>query len=294
MNVWAPVQGQPLAVMLLAQAVAQQRLATAYLFQGPAGVGKALAARCLAQALLGKSHDHPDLLWVAPETKPQETQRVVPPQIRLDQVREITQFVGRTPWQSDRSLVVVESAQCLQEAAQDALLKTLEEPGHSRIILLADRPEALLPTIRSRCQVIPFRPLAPEHLRAVLHQQGYAALAEQPELLTLACGSPGAAIAHWHHWQALPPELLPLLREFPPSLAHALELAHRLTHTLEPATQLWLTDYLQWWYWERYRRREWVQIWEDARYALLHYVQPQLVWEVAWIRLYQSAPHAPA
>jgi len=287
MSFLAPVQGQPLAVMLLEQAVAQQRLATAYLFQGPAGVGKALAARCLAQKLLGKAHDHPDLLWVAPETKPHETQRVTTAQIRLEQVREITQFVGRTPWQSDRSLVVVEAAQCLHEAAQDALLKTLEEPGRSRIILLADRPDELLPTIRSRCQVIPFRPLAPEALRTVLHQQGYSVITEQPEILALARGSPGAAIAHWQQWQTLPPELIPLLHTLPPSLAHALELAHRLAHTLEPATQLWLTDYLQWWYWERYRHRELVQLWEHARHALSHYVQPQLVWEVTWMRIYQ-------
>jgi DNA polymerase-3 subunit delta' len=287
MSFFTPVRGQTLAVMLLEQALRCQRLAPAYLFQGPAGVGKALTVRCLAQHLLGKASDHPDLLWVAPVQKTQDTGRVTQAQICLDQVREITQFVGRTPWQSDRSLVVIESAQCLNEPAQDALLKTLEEPGHSRLILLADRPDELLNTIRSRCQMIPFRNLDRDQMRTVLQERGYEKIEQHPELLTLACGSPGAAIAHWHQWQALPPELPPLFQALPGSLAQALELARRLTQALEPVAQLWLTDYLQWFYWERYRRRELMQIFEQTRQALVNYVQPQLVWEVAWMRIYQ-------
>ncbi|MEN9214590.1 MAG: hypothetical protein Q6K12_05100 [Gloeomargarita sp. DG_1_6_bins_138] len=287
MSFFTPVRGQPLAVMLLEQALAHRRLAPAYLFQGPAGVGKALTARCLARALLGKTSDHPDLLWVAPLPKTQETGRVTQAQIRLEQVREISQFVGRTPWQSDRSLVVLESAQWLNEPAQDALLKTLEEPGHSQIILIADRPDELLATIRSRCQVIPFRNLDCDQMRAVIREQGYEPIENYPELLRLACGSPGAAIAHWQQWQSLPPELRPLLQTLPGSLAQALELAGRLTQALEPATQLWLTDYLQWSYWQRYQRRELLHILEQTRQALLNYGQPQLVWEVTWLRIYQ-------
>lgn len=273
--------------MLLERALAQQRLAPAYLFQGPAGVGKALTARCLAQALLGKANDHPDLMWVEPVQKTQETGRVTQAQIRLEQVREITQFVGRTPWQSERSLVVIESAHCLNEPAQDALLKTLEEPGHSRIILIADRPDALLTTIRSRCQIIPFRNLDHEQMRAVLQEQGYGEIEQHPELFTLAGGSPGAAIDHWRQWQSLPPELPPLFHTLPRSLSHALELARHVTQKLEPATQLWLTDYLQWNYWERYQHRELMHILEQTRQALLSYVQPQLVWEVTWMRISQ-------
>ncbi|APB33582.1 DNA polymerase III subunit delta' [Gloeomargarita lithophora Alchichica-D10] len=290
MSFFTPVRGQTLAVMLLERALAQNRLAPAYLFQGPAGVGKALTARCLAQGLLGKTNDHPDLLWVAPVQKTQDTGRVTPAQIRLEQVREITQFVGRTPWQSDRSLVVIEAAQCLNEPAQDALLKTLEEPGHSRIILLADRPDELLNTIRSRCQTIPFSNLDSDQMRTVLIEQDYGEIEQNPELLALACGSPGAAIAHWRQWQQLPPELPALFNALPHSLAQALELARRLTQTLEPAAQLWLTDYLQWCYWERYQRRELVQILEQTRQALLNYVQPQLVWEVTWMRIYHLNP----
>lgn len=278
-----PVRGQSLAVQLLTQALVQQRVAPAYLFQGPAGVGKALTARCFAHALLGSGSHHPDLLWV----QPGETTRLQPPQIRIEQVREISEFVSRTPWQSNRSLVVIESAQCLTEPAQDALLKTLEEPGHSHVLLLADRPDELLQTIRSRCQIIPFYPLATDDLLAVLDEQGYRDIRQKPELLALAGGSPGAAITHWQQWQALPPDLQSCLETTPPTLAQALELARHLTQTLEPATQLWLTDYLQMYYWRRYPQPELVQIWEQTRQALLNYVQPQLVWEVAWLRLYQ-------
>ncbi|MEN9227211.1 MAG: hypothetical protein Q6L54_00960 [Gloeomargarita sp. HHBFW_bins_205] len=284
-----PVRGQSLAIQLLTRALSQQCLAPAYWFQGPAGVGKALTARCFLQAVLGSADSHPDLLWV----QPQETGRFQPPQIRIEQVRDISAFVSRTPWQSDHSWVVIEAAQSLTEAAQDALLKTLEEPGHSHLLLLVDRPDALLATIRSRCQIIPFYRLPTADVLAILAEKGYGEIQQQPELLALAQGSPGAAIQHWQQWQALPPEVRSRLADKPQSLAQALEWARRLTQTLEPATQLWLTDYWQMAYWRRYRQPELVQLWEQARQALLSHVQPQLVWEVTWMRLYQHQATGP-
>jgi DNA polymerase-3 subunit delta' len=307
--------GQDMALGLLAQAINHQRLAPAYLFFGPPGVGKAAAARQFAAQLLSSAQpvagrsdpnlggnpslhrriqqrNHPDLLWVEPtylhqgrpvtvvEAAELGVRRKSPPQIRLEQVRDITRFLMRPPLESPRAMVVVEGAETMAEAAANGLLKTLEEPGQATVILLAPSPSALLPTLVSRCQCIPFQRLSMALMATILTEQGHDDIFNHPVILALAQGSPGQAIAVWQQWQSLPPDLLNAVSATPQTLKSALTLAQQITKALDLEAQLWLVDYLQQLYWQQQTQAITVQALEQARFHLRRFVQPRLVWEV--------------
>lgn len=307
--------GHETALDLLTQAIHEQRLAPAYLFCGPAGVGRAMVAQQFAAQLLGSagsiSHrseqftpvdarlyrrihqrNHPDLLWVEPtylhqgrpvtvtEATELGVRRKSPPQIRLEQVRDITRFLTRPPLESARSIVVVEGAETMAESAANGLLKTLEEPGDATIILLAPATSALLPTLVSRCQCVPFRRLSMALMADILTAQGHGEILNNPVILALAQGSPGQAIAAWQQWENLPADLLSALNTPPASLKTALNLAQQIAKTLDTETQLWLVDYLQQLYWQRQGSTASLQVLEQARLHLRRFVQPRLVWDV--------------
>jgi len=257
--------GQTQAIALLEAALRQQRLAPAYLFSGPDGVGRRLAAlRFLEGVIAGpagaaavrrrlQEGNHPDLLWVEPtySDKGQLTpasqaaaagvSRKAPPQLRLEQVRAVSQFLARRPVEAGRCLVVIESVEAMAEGAANALLKTLEEPGDGLLILLSAASDRLLSTIRSRCQTIPFARLSPALLRQVLADQPAPAGEDPPELLELAAGSPGQ--------------------------------------------QLWLLDWWQLHLWRQRQDPAPLRRFEVLRRQLRAYVQPRLAWEVALLEL---------
>lgn len=305
--------GQSLAVELLTQAVQQQRIAPAYLFAGPEGVGRRRGVRGFLELLIGATQpqqrqrlhqgNHPDVLWVEPtylhqgklftpsEISAREGQKPkTRPQIRLEQVREISRFLSRSPLEASRSLVVLEQAESMGEAAANGLLKTLEEPGRASLILLAPSVEALLPTLVSRCQRIPFYRLTPAQMQAVLTQVGAAEILAHPQILRMAQGSPGAAIAHWQQLQTLPPNLLQTCLDLPRSLRQALELARQIDQSLDLEAQLWLVDYLQQIHWQQAGSIKMLQALEQARQQLLSYAQPRLVWEVTLLKLVKLVP----
>lgn len=309
MSVFASLIGQTQAVELLMQAIARDRVPPAYLFAGSPGIGKSLTAECFSRLLLSPSvqqpipaqritnRNHPDLLWVEPtylhqgkrlsaaEAEAAGVKRKTPPVVRLEQVREISQFLSRPPLEARRSLVVIEQAETMPEPAANALLKTLEEPGKATIILLAPSVESLLPTLVSRCQRIPFYRLDDVAMNRVLRETGHEAILAEPQILALAQGSPGAAIAHWQKLQTVPLELLESVVEVPTNLRDALGLAKAIAKNLDGETQLWLVDYLQQIYWAQARGSETLNLLEKAKEYLLAYVQPQLVWEVTLMQI---------
>ena len=299
--------GQPQAVALLSQAIACDRIAPAYLFAGPPGVGRSLAARAFLECLTSRSEpstrhleNHPDLLWIEPTYSHQGKLITVSemiakgeplprtrPQVRLAQIRQITQFLSQTPLEGTRLLAVIDQAETMAEAAANGLLKTLEEPGNATLILIAPSSDALLSTLVSRCQRIPFYRLSDRHLRQVLTEQGHEPILDDPDLLAIAQGSPGAAITSWTQQQAIPPDLLQSCQQRFQSPRSCLELARQIEQTLDPETQLWLINYLQQTYWRLYRQANLLQILEQAKQYLGHYAQPRLVWEVTLLSLYE-------
>jgi len=326
--------GQEAALRLLEASLAQRRLAPAYLFVGADGVGRRLAAlrflegvltapeRCLQgdphlRRRLGQGN-HPDLLWVEPtyshqgqlvpasRAEAEGVNRRSAPQLRLEQVREVSRFLARRPVEGDRCLVVLEGVEAMAEAAANALLKTLEEPGGGLLVLITAAPEQLLSTIRSRCQAIPFSRLSPELVQQVLdalppvepnatgtsvEASPAAVPPDPPELLDLAAGSPGALLFHRHQWRSLPAGLADRLRCLGPDPVEALHLARDLTEALDGEQQLWL---LGWWQWALWRSLGQVgpqRRLERLRGHLRCFVQPRLAWEVALLELAGASCH---
>ncbi|MGB5595760.1 MAG: DNA polymerase III subunit delta' [Crocosphaera sp.] len=306
MNDFRQLIGQPQCVALLQQAIAKNRIAPAYLFVGPPGVGRALGAKCFSQLLLSLhlpdeeqarlkkrvlEGNHPDLYWLEPTYQhqgklltPKEAQesglkRKAPPQVRIEQIRDITQFLSRPPIEASRCVVVIEDAETMTEAAANGLLKTLEEPGKATLILIAPSVDSLLPTLVSRCQKIPFYRLCDADFKTLLGRMGQGEIVNHEEIIGLSQGSPGKAIAAWEQLQNIPFELRQKLKKLPQHPLDALELAKEITTELDNSAQLWLLDYLQYSYWQKSQDKMFVEKLESAKQQLLGYVQPRLVWD---------------
>lgn len=325
-HAFAGVVGQDHVVELLTQTIAHNRIAPGYLFAGPNGIGKRLVAQCFMTQLLHhadgsaetldklrhriQERNHPDLLWVEPtylhqgkrlsiaEAEDKKLKRRAPPILRLEQIREIAQFLSRPPLEAEQAVVVLDQADTMAEAAANALLKTLEEPGKATLILIAPSVDSLLPTLISRCQTIAFRRLNPEAIAHILQHNGHGEILNHPNILKLAQGSPGEAIASWHQLQSIQensPTLLTALAHPPTSLRQALTLAQTIAKDLDAESQRWLIGYLQHCYWRdgygpntnqsHHSPSMYLEILETARRQLRRYVQPRLVWEVSLMKM---------
>jgi DNA polymerase III subunit delta' len=138
--------------------------AHAYLFHGPRGVGKRRAALAFAAQLLGgdprvERRAHPDVYVL----------EALGEMIRIDAIRELRRDLHMRPFEADRRVYLIYDAHLLGQEAADALLKDLEEPPpYAVIVLVADDLGPLPETIRSRCQLVPFRRLSERAIRAEL------------------------------------------------------------------------------------------------------------------------------
>jgi DNA polymerase-3 subunit delta' len=173
---------------LLSRAVGAGTLPPSLIFAGPEGIGKRTAALAVAQALNCQTPATPgDLPYdacgecptcrrIARGLHPDVT--VVEPgdsgSIKIEVVREEIRKTAFKPFEGRRRVIVFDEAEALGDDAQNALLKTLEEPpAGSVLILVTARPNHLLPTVRSRCPVVRFAPLPPADVAAwLMREQG--------------------------------------------------------------------------------------------------------------------------
>ena len=211
------VVGQDAAVAMLARCLAEDRISHAYLFVGPAQVGKATAARQFAQALncledeppcgecracrLIAEGKHPDVETmgiggVCEEPEHRDHRTDGSRDIRICQVRRMERILSRTPYEGRCRVIIVDPADALTTEAANAFLKTLEEPPPNVVlILVAQREEVLLPTVRSRCRRVPFR-AAPVAAVARALEERWSVPPERAELLArLSRGRLGWALA---------------------------------------------------------------------------------------------------
>jgi len=208
--------GQDQATAALTRAAQGGRVAHAYLFAGPAHVGKTLAALQFAQLLnctgdeppCGRCRQcdriaagaHPDVELVGIGGMCDESEHRHSADdsrsVRVCQVRRVQHLVTRAPFEGRCRVVIIEPADALETVASNALLKTLEEPPeHVVIILVTDREELLLPTIRSRARRIAFNGLPKDAIERALRTRWDAEPGRAATLALLSGGRIGWAVA---------------------------------------------------------------------------------------------------
>ena len=203
---WDDIRGHSERVEWLRRAIRRSRLSHAYVFAGPEGIGKRLFARTLAQCLFCQRHEdeellacgtcsackrvlagtHPDLHEVGKKSGKSELTIDVflgPPENRG---REgLCYDLSLLPMAGDRKIAIIDDATAMNDEAANAFLKTLEEPPpKALIVLIAENLDALLPTIRSRCQTIRFAPLSADDLADLMLQLEW--VTERSEAAALA------------------------------------------------------------------------------------------------------------
>ncbi|NOY12415.1 MAG: DNA polymerase III subunit delta' [Deltaproteobacteria bacterium] len=192
---FASIIGHDRQKNILRRALENRRIAHAYLFEGPDGIGKRLVALALARALLCQSgqgcgdcgpcrkvdhNNHPDIHLLDADGAT----------IKIDQVRALQKELSLRPLEGRYKICLIDGAEQFNPAAANALLKTLEEPQpNTLIILLSSQPEALLSTIRSRCQRLPFQRLPKPRLTEILADRLELSETEAAVLAALSDGS---------------------------------------------------------------------------------------------------------
>lgn len=196
--------------VLVSRAIARGTLPPALLMAGPAGIGKRRVAMAMAMAvncLNPKSTSelerdacgqcascrriqrgvHPDVIVIEPGDNGS---------IKIEAVRDVIDRAGYRPFEAKRRVVIIDEADALVVAAQNALLKTLEEmPPASIFLLVSSLPDALLPTVRSRCPRLRFGPLSAEEVAQTLVRDHKYSEADARAAAADADGSVGRALA---------------------------------------------------------------------------------------------------
>lgn len=191
-DIFDGIFGQPRVREFLRASIASGRVSHAYLFTGPAGSNKTAAAYAFAQAILCKDHGcrtcddcrrierrkHPDVHFYTPEG----AQGYL-----IEQIREIVSGVSLAPIRAKGKVYILDRVDLLGVSAANAFLKTLEEPVEGvTFILLGRTREAVLPTIVSRCQVVPFRHIPAREAAGILSQKT-GVTPEQARIAIEAC-----------------------------------------------------------------------------------------------------------
>ena len=232
MGKFSEIIGQQRLVSGLQQAMRDGGISHAYLICGRSGSGKKMVAKAFAQTLLCdnareengllepcgvcpsclkvENDDHPDLYILKPEKENT---------IGVNDIRALRREIRQKPYESSRRFFIIPSAGLMTVQAQNALLKTLEEPPEYAVtMLLADKEEGFLPTVLSRSVILYTKPLTEEQVRSFLEARRADSAGIDPALCAaLSDGSPGEALRMYtsEETAALCRESIRLFEEFP-------------------------------------------------------------------------------
>jgi DNA polymerase-3 subunit delta' len=209
MSIWSTVRGHAVQREMFRRAIQRGRLSQSYLFIGPDGVGKQLFARRLAQCLLCReiggdpmeacgectgcrpflAGNHPDFLFVdRPEGKRELPIDLIAGSKERRGQEGLCHDLSLRPLESSRKIAIVNDADTMTDESANAFLKTLEEPPErAMLLLIASNLDAVMPTIRSRCQMVRFSPLSRDDVEELLIAQGLAATADEARFVGALC-----------------------------------------------------------------------------------------------------------
>jgi DNA polymerase III subunit delta' len=244
------ILGQERAVDQFASAWASRKLHHAWLLAGPRGVGKASFAKAAARRVLAdaagppseltgvgtdedhrivklvKAGSHPDMRWL--ERVVNEKTGKLNRNIKIEQVRDLGEFMSLSPALSPWRVAVLDTIDELEGPAANALLKMLEEPpANTLFFLVSHAPGRLLPTIRSRCRRLQFEALSDDAMTSILGAQApQLSASERRKIVEMSFGSAGRALAFAELGLAkLEEAALAILRQGDPTNARRSELS---------------------------------------------------------------------
>ena len=199
---WSDILGNEEKIRQIRDMIKSQQFPNAVIFSGLSGIGKQKIAKMSAISLLCESEDkpcghcpscrsfmagsHPDYYYMEPDKTKAN------PMIKIDQVRALQSEVSLMPVMSNMRMVIIDDAELMNTAAQNCLLKTIEEPsGLSKFILITSNRSRILMTLRSRCMIINFERLSEENIKKGLENKG---IVNAAEIAVIANGSLGQAL----------------------------------------------------------------------------------------------------
>ena len=286
--------------------------ANGYIFYGPEGIGKKQTAIQFIKEIFNqyspnanieekiRDNNYPDFLLIEPtyilkgnlinrsESEPSKNKKET---IRIEQIRNIKNFLAKKSIESDKKIILIVDADLLNEAASNCLLKTLEEPTNGIFILLTSKLNTLLDTIISRCQIIRFKSFSYKQINLFIKNNSDSLIVNIDKELNLedliysANGSPGKVLNNIKIWNKLPHEIKDNL-DFPLSdNLEILKISKIISEELEIDQQFFLINFLQKKCWEKTKNKNIVIKLEDLKVNLKNFIQPRLAWEVALLKI---------
>ena len=286
----------------------------AYIFYGPDNVGKKESAFMFIAEIIKKincdfqvyaqlkENNYPDFLLIEPTYLLKgklinqsgltlENKQKTKPIIRIEQIRNIKEFISKKSIQSDRKFILIDDAHLLNESSSNCLLKTLEEPTNAIFILLTSRFNLLLDTIVSRCQLIRFKPYSKRELKQYLDDlklnpnENLVDHKILDNLILLSNGSPGKLFNNLKIWNSIPLNIRNSIKSPLKDYEEIFFLAKNISLELDIYQQEFLIEYIQRDWWNLTRDKKITEILEGIKINLNNNIQSRLSWEAGLLKV---------
>ena len=283
-----------------------------YIFYGPDGIGKKQTAIKFIKEIFNqyspnlgieekiKKNNYPDFLLIEPtyifkgsliNRSESEHSKNKKETIRIEQIRNIKNFLAQKSIESGKKIVLIDDADLLNEAASNCLLKTLEEPTNGIFILLTSKLNSLLDTIISRCQIIRFKSFSYKQIKLFIKNYSDSLKANidkeihLEDIIHSANGSPGQILHNIKIWNEIPEEIKDNL-DFPLSdNLEILKISKMISEELEIDQQIFLINFIQKKCWGKTKNKNIIIKLEELKINLKNLIQPRLAWEVSLLKI---------